>query len=103
MIQAIKNLFGNSPEVDYKELLKNGATIVDVRTPGEYQNGHIKNSINIPLDTLPSNLSKLKKDKPVITCCASGGRSGSAKGLLESNGFTEVHNGGGWASLQSKI
>jgi phage shock protein E len=103
MIQAIKKLLGMGPKVDYKELLKNGAVIIDVRTKGEYQNGHIKNSVNIPLDSLSSNLSKLKKDKPVITCCASGMRSASAKGILKSNGFTEVHNGGGWMSLQGKI
>jgi len=48
-------------------------------------------------------LSKLKKDKPIITCCASGMRSASAKSILKSNGFTEVHNGGGWSSLQNKI
>jgi len=103
MIQAIKNLLGIGPKVDYKELLKNGAVIIDVRTKGEYQNGHIKNSINIPLDSLSGNLSKLKKDKPVITYCASGMRSASAKGILKSNGFVEVHNGGGWMSLQGKI
>ncbi|MEO9257796.1 MAG: rhodanese-like domain-containing protein [Crocinitomicaceae bacterium] len=103
MIQMLKNLFGLGPKVDYKELIKNGAQIVDVRTKGEYQGGHLKNSINIPLDTLSSNISKLKKDKPVITCCASGMRSASAKSFLKSNGFTEVHNGGGWTSLQNKI
>ena len=103
MIQAIKNLLGMGPKIDYKELMQNGATIVDVRTTGEYQTGHIKGSVNIPLDSLSSNLSKLKKDKPVITCCASGMRSASAKSILKSNGFTDVYNGGGWSSLQSKI
>ena len=103
MIQAIKNLLGIGPKVDYKGLLKNGAVIIDVRTVNEYQNGHIKNSTNIPLDSLTSNISKLKKDKAIITCCASGMRSASAKSILKSNGFNEVHNGGGWMSLQSKI
>ena len=80
-----------------------GAIILDVRSKGEYQGGHIKGSINIPVDTLKKNLSKLKKDSPIITCCASGMRSASAKSILKSNGFTEVHNGGGWSSLQNKI
>jgi rhodanese-related sulfurtransferase len=62
-----------------------------------------KGSINISVDTLSSNLNKLKKDKPIITCCASGMRSASAKSILKSNGFTEVHNGGGWSSLQNKL
>ena len=103
MIQTLKNLFGLGPKTDYKELLQNGAVIVDVRTKSEYQGGHIKGSINIPLQNLNGNLSRLKKDKPVITCCASGMRSESAKSILKSNGFTEVYNGGGWTSLQYKL
>lgn len=103
MLQAIKNLLGLGPKVDFKELLQNGATIIDVRSKGEYQGGHIKGSVNIPLDVLSSNLSKIKKDKPVITCCASGMRSASAKAMLKSRGFAEVYNGGGWMGLQNKI
>lgn len=103
MIQAIKKLLGLGPKVDYADLLKKGAIILDVRSKGEFQGGHIKGSINIPVDMLRNNLSKLKKDKPVITCCASGMRSASAKSILKSNGFTEVYNGGGWVTLQNKI
>lgn len=103
MINTIKNLFGFGAKVNYANLVKQGAIILDVRSKGEYQGGHIKGSINIPVDTLNNNLSKLKKDKPIITCCASGIRSASAKNILKSNGFTEVHNGGGWMSLQNKI
>lgn len=90
-------------KVDLKELVKNGAQIIDVRSKGEFQGGHIKGSVNIPLDSLTQNLSKLKKDKPIITCCASGMRSASAKSILKSKGFTDVHNGGGWSGLQYKI
>ena len=97
MINAIKNLFGIGPKVDYVELVKQGAIILDVRSKGEYQGGHIKGSINISVDSLSSNLNKLKKDKPIITCCASGMRSANAKS------FMEVYNGGGWSSLQNKI
>lgn len=103
MLQMIKKLFSAAPKADYKELLKNGATIIDVRTKAEYQNGHIKGSVNIPLNNLSNHYSKLKKDQPVITCCASGIRSGQAKSILTANGFKEVYNGGGWMSLQSKI
>ena len=103
MIQFLKNIFGIGPKVDYKELYKNGALIIDVRTRGEYKGGHVKGSLNIPLDSLNNNLSKLKKDKTIITCCASGMRSSSAKSILKSNGFQQVHNGGGWMSLQNKI
>ena len=103
MLQLLKNLFGIGPKVDLKEVMKNGAVIVDVRTKGEYQGGHIKGSVNIPVQTLGGNLSKLKKDKPIITCCASGMRSANAKNILKSNGFTEVYNGGGWMGLQNKL
>lgn len=98
----LQKLFGLK-SVDFKEMVKNGAVIVDVRTPAEYNGGHIKGSINIPLQTLNSNLGKLKKDKPVITCCASGMRSANAKSILKSNGFTVVENGGGWMSLRGKL
>ncbi|MEZ4803946.1 MAG: rhodanese-like domain-containing protein [Bacteroidia bacterium] len=105
MIAAIKKLLGlNSQSVDYKQMLSDGGIIVDVRTKGEFSSGHIKGSINIPLDTLSKNLSKFKnKDQSIITCCASGMRSASAKSILKSNGYTNVHNGGGWASLKNKI
>ena len=104
MINTLKKLFGIGPGVNYAELVKNGATILDVRSKGEFAGGHIKGAVNISVDTLRSNLSKLKdKDKPIITCCASGMRSASAKSILKSNGFTQVYNGGGWSSLQNKI
>jgi phage shock protein E len=98
----LKKLFGGS-QVDFKLLITNGAQIIDVRTQTEFTGGHIKISKNIPLQNLSQNLKKLNKNKPVITCCASGMRSASAKSILEKNGFIEVYNGGGWRSLEQKI
>jgi phage shock protein E len=98
MLDLLKGIFGE--KVDLQDLINNGATIVDVRTKDEYKSGHIKNSVNIPLDKLGSSLGKLDKNKPVITCCASGMRSASARSILKANGFNEVHNGGAWASLK---
>lgn len=103
MFDSIKQLFGLSPRVDYQNLLTLGAQIIDVRSPGEYKAGHIEGSVNIPLQTISTQLSRIRKDKPVITCCASGMRSGSAKSILSANGYPEVYNGGGWMSLQSKL
>lgn len=94
-------LFGQ--KINFKEAIENGAIIIDVRTPGEFSQGHIKGSKNIPLQSLPSQMNKLSKEKIIITCCASGMRSGSAKSLLSSNGFKVVYNGGSWKSLQEKI
>lgn len=105
MINTIKKLFGmGGPSVDLADIAKQGAIILDVRSKGEYASGHIKGSINISVDQLSHNLSQLKdKNKAIITCCASGMRSASAKSILKSNGYTNVHNGGGWSSLQSKL
>jgi rhodanese-related sulfurtransferase len=103
MIEALKNLFGIGPEVNYADLKVKGAQIIDVRSKGEYDSGHIKGSVNIPLPSLANQLGKIKKDKPVITCCASGMRSASAKSILQSNGYSEVYNGGGWGSLDQKL
>ncbi|MGW8123541.1 rhodanese-like domain-containing protein [Roseivirga echinicomitans] len=104
MLESLKRLFGLGPKVDFRELVQQGAVVLDVRSKGEYAGGHIKGSMNISVDALGSNLSRLKnKDKPIITCCASGMRSASAKNILKANGYTQVYNGGGWSSLQHKI
>lgn len=101
MIDFIKKLFSKN-KVDYKALVENGAQIIDVRTPAEYSSGSIRNSKNIPLQQLVSEMKKLDLKKPIITCCASGMRSASAKAILKQNGF-EVYNGGGWIALQKKL
>jgi len=101
MFNFINNLFG--PTTDFLALVKNGAVIVDVRTPGEYASGHIQGSKNMPLDSIGSKVNELKKlGKPIITVCKSGARSGMAKGILAGAGI-EVYNGGGWDSLAQKI
>ncbi len=99
MIQFLKNLFGMGNATNFGELIANGAQLVDVRTSSEFKSGHLKNSINIPVDTIRNNLSKLDKNKPIIVFCASGMRSASALNVLKANGFVEVYNGGSWSSL----
>lgn len=103
MFEVIKNLF--SPEkTDYAKLMSEGAIVLDVRSTGEFAGGHIEGSINMPVNKLADNLHKLKsKNIPIITCCASGARSATAKGILESNGYSRVINGGAWQSLNQKI
>ncbi len=103
MFESIKKLLGVKT-IDYAQLVKEGAIILDVRTKGEYGSGHIRGSVNIPVEQLHKNMNKLKdKKRPIITCCESGMRSASAKGILTSNGFINVHNGGRWMSLNNKI
>lgn len=104
MIPFLKRLLGLTPAINYKSLLQQGAIIVDVRTKGEFLGGHIQGSLNIPVDVLRQNLHQLKnKNQILITCCASGMRSASAKSILKAFGYTDVYNGGGWNSLKSKI
>lgn len=103
MIGLLKRLFGTGPSVDFAALLKNGAIIVDVRTPGEFQGGHIRDSVNMPLDGIRGRVSELKKKgKPVITCCRSGTRSGMAVSILKAAGI-ECYNGGAWDRLEAKL
>ena len=103
MFDFFKRLFSKGPEIDFASLVRNGAVIVDVRTPGEFKSGHIKGALNIPVDQIRGQSAELKKKgKPVITCCRSGSRSGMAKSILDSAGI-ECYNGGAWDSLREKI
>jgi phage shock protein E len=104
MIPFLKKIFGFGPSINYSELLQQGAIILDVRSKAEFSGGHIKGAVNIPVNVLNNHLGQLKdKNKTIITCCASGMRSASAKSILKSNGYTNVYNGGGWSSLYSKL
>lgn len=103
MFEFLKQLFAKGPEIDFADLVRKGAMIIDVRSPAEFQTGHIKGSINIPVDQISKKASDLKKkNKAIITCCLSGGRSGSARSILAAAGI-ECYNGGPWQSLQSKL
>ena len=103
MLSFIKNLFSKKPPVDFNAIIANGGLIIDVRSPQEFAGGHIKGSVNYPLNTISQRLPELKKkNKPIITVCMSGTRSGMARRILQSNNL-EVYNGGNWQSLQSKI
>ncbi|MDO5654860.1 MAG: rhodanese-like domain-containing protein [Flavobacteriaceae bacterium] len=98
--KLISSLFKKS--VDFKQLVQEGALVLDVRTPQEYKAGHIKGSKNIPLQNIKNQLKNLPEDKVIITCCKSGMRSANAKAILSKEGYT-VYNGGGWMSLRDKL
>ena len=103
MFESIKNLLGIKT-IDYTQLVHDGAIVLDVRTTAEFGGGHIRGSVNVPLNKLPQYLQKLKdKDKLIITCCASGSRSKEALGVLKYNGYTNIYDGGSWFRLNSKI
>ena len=93
-------LFGNKNN-EIKDFQTRGAVIIDVRTPNEYSQGAIKGSKNMPLQTLKSEIEDIKNlNKPVITCCASGVRSGNAASILKKHNI-EAINGGGWKRLNN--
>jgi len=103
MFEKIKNLLGIKT-IDFAQLVNDGALVLDVRTTAEFGGGHIKGSVNVPLNKLPQYLPKLKdKTKPLIVCCASGSRSAQAMGVLKYNAFTNIYDGGSWYRLNSKI
>ena len=87
---------------EFKTLMsKKGAQLVDVRTPKEYNDGHIGVAKNIDFygSTFKSQMEKLDRNKPVLLYCHSGGRSGQALTMLKSMGFKEVYDlKGGWSS-----
>lgn len=68
------------------------ALVLDVREPGEFKSGHIRNARNIPLSQLKDRVKELEKQKarPIVVSCASGNRSYNASRLLREHGFNEV-------------
>lgn len=95
-------LFGNKKK-KIQDFKSRGAIILDVRSKGEYDGGAIPGSKNIPLQSINSKMSTIKKwNKPVICCCASGMRSAGAVRILRQQGI-EAINGGGWYGLAKKL
>ena len=100
MFSFIKKLLGGADQEKTLNMLNQQAIILDVRTASEFSQGHVASSINIPLDQLQGQISRLKKkNKPVVACCATGRRSGIATGMLRRAGLDAV-NGGGWHAVQ---
>ena len=93
MLGFFKNMTGQADNGELKKLIDEGAYIVDVRTPGEFSEGSVKGAVNIPLDDLSDNLDKFEGKNGIVVFCRSGARSGSAKSILEQNGFENVING----------
>lgn len=101
---VIKKMGQISPDMA-KELLKNGAILIDVRSPGEFSGGSVKNAINLPLDEISQKISTVvpNKETPILVFCLSGSRSAMAKRVLTSEGFTNVHNLGSYLRARSIV
>ena len=87
---------------EYRET--NGAVLIDVRTPEEYREGHIPESMNIPLQSI-NKVTRIIDDKstPIFVLCLSGARSRQATNILKQLGYTNVKNIGGISSYKGKI
>ncbi len=97
------NLFGGGATANLQSIIDDGAFLVDVRTPGEFAEGHVIGSVNIPLDKVTMELEKFKNKKNIIVFCRSGNRSGQAKTILEQQGIVNVTNGGTWEEVNQFV
>lgn len=76
-----------------RQLIASGATVVDVRTPGEFEGGHIAGARLIPFDQMAARATELgPKDKPVVLYCRTGRRTALAAATLRDLGFTAVYD-----------
>jgi phage shock protein E len=88
-----------------KEIIKEkNLSVIDVRNNWEFEEGHVKGAINIPLDEIPARLDEFKKlEGPVLLYCRSGNRSGMAVNMLKQYGISNVFNGGSLFDVQQLI
>jgi len=96
----------NKDPATARKLIAGGATVLDVRTPEEYADGHVPSATNLPVQDVAQRIADVDKlvggdkTKPVVVYCAKGGRAAKAKQALEAAGYTNVVNGGGFADLR---
>ncbi|WCM42949.1 rhodanese-like domain-containing protein [Flavobacterium sp. CBA20B-1] len=103
MFTIFKSLLGNNNS-DLKDLFASkDVFLVDVRSAAEFASGSVKNAVNIPLDQIGPQISKLKNKKNIVVFCRSGNRSSMAKNILEKNGINDVTNGGSLQNMQKYI
>ena len=92
------SLSSNISVQDAKEKLESGAVVIDVRTPTEFNSGHLDMAINIPIEEIEKIKHKVNdKNKPILLYCLSGMRAASACGTLKRIGYTDVHNVGSYS------
>ena len=103
MWKVFKNLLARSNNEALQTALRNGALLVDVRSPLEFGMGSVVGAINIPLEKLHEQTDQLTSAKDIVVFCRSGSRSHQAKRLLERRGFAVVHNGGSWQQLNKLV
>ena len=101
MFKKLINMFSGNNNEKLISCINNNAFLVDVRTPAEFVENHIKGSINIPLNEVGNQLQKFRNHNSIVVFCRSGNRSAQAKTILEQHGFTNVINGGTWQNVKT--
>ncbi len=88
---------------EIQEYLEKGAIVLDVRTLGEWNEGHSEVAKHIVLNTIPENVAEIKSwNKPVIAVCRSGARSGQATEFLLNHDI-DIINGGPWGDVDQYL
>lgn len=88
---------------EIKEYLEKEAIVLDVRTPEEWDAGHVEGSKHIVLTEILSEIEQIKSwGKPIIAVCRSGARSGQAAQFLAQNGV-DIINGGPWQNVAKEL
>jgi phage shock protein E len=83
-----------------EDKIKDGALVIDVRTPKEYAKGHFESATNIPVDQIHLRLQELgDKNRAIVLYCASGARSALATKIMRAAGFTDVLDAGGFSNM----
>lgn len=103
MLSHVSPGLAQQTQTNLKEIIHNGALLVDVRTPEEFAEGHVKGSVNIPVDDIQANLKRFQTKAPIVVFCRSGNRSARAKSILEQNGINKVYNGGTWQQVDQLL
>ncbi|MDF7806673.1 rhodanese-like domain-containing protein [Pontiellaceae bacterium B12219] len=96
---------GGDNNADVAAQVKDGALIIDTRTPGEFSNGHVQGALNIPYDSIARSISQYEtnKTKTIIVYCRSGNRSAHAKQSLISTGYTNVIDAGSIGNMHRQL
>ena len=101
LLKNLSSFFGNIMQrttidgATARDLISQGAQLIDVRTPAEFNDRHIDGAVNIPLDTLSGAITSGKLDAPTVVYCRSGARSAQARSMIIKAGNEQVSDLGG--------
>ena len=87
-----------------KDALRRGAMIIDIRTAAEFDRGKVRDSINIPVDRININLTRIvEMSGPIIVCSDSDSENQRVIDVLKANGVKEIYNGGNWTKIARMV